>query len=62
MNQPSEPASDRDEIHTRCTACGFVGTLDDFDVMGADPRRLFCPVCTLEVAVERAANEDASMN
>lgn len=32
----------------QCPHCCFVGTLDDFDVMGADSGHLFCNQCGLE--------------
>ena len=33
---------------TKCGACGFEGTLDDFDIMGACPGNLFCNECNAE--------------
>jgi len=53
----SDPCADRNSLRVRCLACGFVGTLDDFDVMGANPDRLFCHACGQEVPVEAVAEE-----
>jgi hypothetical protein len=50
----SEADAGDGEIQVRCTKCGFVGMIDDFDVMGADPNRLFCLACGREVLVEEA--------
>jgi hypothetical protein len=33
---------------TKCGACGFQGTLDDFDVAGACPGNMFCNECGTE--------------
>jgi hypothetical protein len=44
-------------IRVRCTACGFIGPLNDFDVMGADKDKLFCNECGNEAPVERASEE-----
>ncbi len=32
----------------QCAACDFVGTIDDFDVVGADEGNLFCNQCGAE--------------
>ncbi len=32
----------------QCPECCFVGTIDDFDVMGAEPGHLFCNQCGVE--------------
>lgn len=32
----------------QCPACCFVGTIDDFDVCGADEGHLFCNQCGIE--------------
>lgn len=29
----------------RCPGCKFIGTTEDFDVLGADPDNLMCSVC-----------------
>ena len=36
----------------RCPECGYTGTLDDFDVIGADGPNLFCPKCHTEDPME----------
>jgi hypothetical protein len=51
-NQPSTPPQHDDRIRVRCTACGFVGFLDEFDVLGATEGRLFCHACGSEAPVE----------
>jgi hypothetical protein len=50
----SEADTGDGEIQVRCTQCGFVGMIDDFEVMGADPNRLFCLACGREILVEEA--------
>jgi Zn finger protein HypA/HybF involved in hydrogenase expression len=50
-NQGSELHADDDRIRVRCTACGFVGTLDDFDVLFASEGNLFCNNCESEAPV-----------
>jgi len=40
-----------DEL-TQCTYCLFVGTIDDFDAMGADYGMLFCNQCGYEFMQE----------
>ena len=32
----------------QCPACCFVGTIDDFDVMGLEDGHLFCNQCGVE--------------
>lgn len=36
----------------QCPVCCFVGTIDDFDVMGADEGHLFCGQCGVEFVQE----------
>ncbi len=58
-DQGAELSADNDDrIRVRCTVCGFVGTLDDFDVMFANEGKLFCNNCGSEAPVE-TVNEDA---
>lgn len=45
------PAETGDEL-ARCPLCGFVGDLDDFDVLGADEGNLFCNNCWNEITPE----------
>lgn len=56
MDQPNpacEAGKDNDdEIRVRCKSCGFVGTIDDFDVLLADEGKLFCHACDAETSVE----------
>lgn len=37
------------EDECKCPECGFIGTVDDFDVGGADPDKCFCNNCGAEV-------------
>lgn len=37
-----------DVIH-ECPVCGNIGTLDDFDCLGADPGCVFCNECGEEL-------------
>lgn len=39
----------------RCPECGFTGTLDEFDVLGAADGNLFCPDCAAESPMLQAA-------
>ena len=45
-------------IHVRCKTCGFVGPINDFDVIGADDDKLFCNQCGKETRVERIGDVD----
>ena len=39
------------EEPTQCPGCGFLGTIDDFDCLGADDdEHLFCNQCGVEFA------------
>lgn len=40
--------ADVDEDLEQCPECCFVGTIDDFDVLGADDGHLFCNQCGVE--------------
>lgn len=35
----------------QCPECCFVGTIDDFDVLGADDGKLFCNQCGVEFEI-----------
>ena len=39
---------DVEEIWAQCPSCGFAGTIDDFDALGADEDKVFCPRCAKE--------------
>ena len=58
-DQPAETHAQDDAIRVRCTACGFVGTLDDFDVLFAGEGRLFCNACGSEAPVETVPEREA---
>jgi hypothetical protein len=36
------------EEHYRCVQCNQIGTIDDFDVMGAGQDKVFCNACGFE--------------
>jgi predicted RNA-binding Zn-ribbon protein involved in translation (DUF1610 family) len=36
------------ETQFKCPNCGFVGSLEHFDVCGADDGKMFCTQCSLE--------------
>ena len=52
----TDPTNAADVICVRCQACGFIGPLNDFDVMGADPEKLFCNRCGRETQVDEVGN------
>ena len=41
----------------QCQECLFLGTIDDFDVIGADTEHLFCGGCGMEVVPLDATHE-----
>lgn len=41
--------SDLTELVVWCPACGHRGSLNSFDVLGADPGFVFCPKCVSHV-------------
>lgn len=43
--QPWKPVFPTTQACCWCEHCGFVGSTDDFDVLGADPGNLFCLEC-----------------
>ena len=55
MDQPSQPDDDKPRV--RCMLCGFVGIIDDFDVLLSDKGLLFCPDCGREAPVETILDE-----
>lgn len=37
-----------DDTIVACPECAFTGPLDKYEVGGADPGKVFCPMCLLE--------------
>jgi hypothetical protein len=62
QEDPCDSYAESDGIRVRCTVCGFVGTFDDFDVLGADPNRLFCGQCGREAPVEESSEDELQPN
>jgi len=47
----------KDEDACECPVCGFIGTVDDFDVGGAEPGMCFCNTCDCEVWLTELCKE-----